>query len=186
MLATVSTLDRHGHVLLQDLEGLLAAFDEERKVMGERHAAAEQRATQLQSQVRRCSTSSLSGFCSAASMHCAIYHSSICVGVVHLILLNLTKGLVSWVHYTTVLGLVCPAFPTRSLAWLTSWAGDCQLRPLSEFHWLPWVLYCRLLSSACAAMTWLVSTSSWCLNWSSSTASCSRYVPVLSRCTHCT
>lgn len=36
----------------QDLDGLLAAFDEERKVMGERHAAAEQRATQLQAQVR--------------------------------------------------------------------------------------------------------------------------------------
>lgn len=36
---------------LQDLEGLLAAFDEERRAMGERHAAAEERATQLQAQV---------------------------------------------------------------------------------------------------------------------------------------
>jgi hypothetical protein len=37
--------------ILQDLEGLLAAFDEERRVMGERHAAAEERAAQLQAQV---------------------------------------------------------------------------------------------------------------------------------------
>lgn len=37
---------------VQDLEGLLAAFDEERRAMGERHAAAEERATQLQAQVR--------------------------------------------------------------------------------------------------------------------------------------
>jgi len=38
----------------QDLESLLAAFDEERQLMGERHAAAEARATQLQAQVRGC------------------------------------------------------------------------------------------------------------------------------------
>jgi hypothetical protein len=38
-------------MLLQDLEGLLAAFDEERRVMGQRHADAEARATQLQAQV---------------------------------------------------------------------------------------------------------------------------------------
>lgn len=37
---------------VQDLEGLLAAFAEERRAMGERHAAAEERATQLQAQVR--------------------------------------------------------------------------------------------------------------------------------------
>jgi hypothetical protein len=37
---------------LQDLEGLLAAFNEERRLMGERHAASEARATQLQAQVR--------------------------------------------------------------------------------------------------------------------------------------
>lgn len=39
-------------VLLQELEGLLAAFDEERGVMAERYAAVEGRATQLQAQVR--------------------------------------------------------------------------------------------------------------------------------------
>ena len=35
----------------QDLEGLLSAFNEERRLMGERYAAAETRATQLQGQV---------------------------------------------------------------------------------------------------------------------------------------